>query len=158
MKLRHLIFCIILFSLSSCSALKEAEKEIERQQVLIEELEKQKEYTPERQSSSADLDAVKHIVFFKLSDGEDRKTYKTFYYLLKELEGIEYVNNFELSETLKEEYSGHVKSDYDLVMFMTFASEDHLAKYQKHEIHLKVQEMSVEYVSNVWSYDFKSVQ
>jgi len=157
MKTYHIIFSIALISLSSCSALKEAEKVIETQRVQIEELEKQKEYTPDRMAADARRDAIKHIVFFKLKDDSDRKIFKTLYYNLKELESIEYVNNFSLSEKLEEKYSSAVRTDYNLVMYMTFASEEHLAKYQEHEIHNRVKESNMELISEVWSYDFKTL-
>lgn len=157
MKIQVIILIALTFSLGSCSALKEANKEIERQRVLIEDLEHAKEYAPERHASDSDLDAVKHIVFFKMNDGADKDAWKKFYYLLKELSSIEYVTDLEIGKSLEGEYAEHVKMDYDMVMHMTFASEKHLAKYQQHELHQKIKENSKDFISNVWSYDFEGI-
>jgi len=157
MKLKQIVFILALFSLSSCSALKEAEKEIDRQKVIIEELEKAQEYEPDRMAADTQLDAIKHIVFFKLRKPEDRVSFKTLFYNLKELEGIEYVNNFALHKKIDEVYSPLVRTDYDIVMYMTFASEKHLVLYQNSEIHNKVKDSNMELIEEVWSYDFKTL-
>lgn len=157
MKIQFLLLLIAL-SLSSCSALKEAQKEIEQQRTVIEDLERQIEYAaPDRHASTSDRAAIRHIVFFQMNKGSDKNAWKKFYYLLKDLESIEYVTEFKLGKSLEEEYSAHMRTDYDMVMYMTFASEAHLAKYQKHELHLKIREASSEFISEVWSYDFTSI-
>ena len=157
MKYYHILPIIILLSLSSCSALKEAEREIADQKEKISELEKEIAYAEKRIPSSTETDRIKHIVFFKLIDGEDRKSFKHLFYLLKELEGIEYVSNFKVCEKMEDSYSEYARTDYDLSMYMTFGSEAHLQKYQKHEIHQKVKEASMKYISELWSYDISTL-
>jgi len=158
MKVYLIILSIFLISLSSCSALKEAEKEIERQKIIIEELEKQKEYEPKRQAANSKRDEVKHIVFFKLVKGSDKNSLDKFSYLLRELENIEYISSIELCHSLEKKYTKHVRSDYDIILYMTFPTEMHLAKYQQQETHIKIQEATKGFISDVWSYDFKTVE